>query len=150
MFIESEFLPSITAFLFVFAVVYGLLARANLFGGINTRVAAVVALVVAFFTIMYEPFVSYMQGLMPIAAIILIILFFIVLIQNIIGSKAGESADSLPIVVVLAVLLLVLGLLWDKLAIRLPGISSENILWLIGIVIIAMIFIAVYKHPKQS
>ena len=148
MFIESEFLPSITAFLFVFAVIYGLLAKANLFGGINTRVAAIIALVVAFFTVMYEPFVSYMQDFMPIAALILIFLFFIVLIQNVIGGKA-EAADSLPIVVVLAVLLLVVGLLWDNLAIRLPGITSENLLWLIGIVIISMIFIAVYKHPKD-
>jgi hypothetical protein len=149
MFFETEFLPQITSFLFVFAIVYGLVDRAKLFGGINTRISAIIGLVVAFFTATYSPFVSYMQGFMPLAAILLILLFFVVIVKKLIAGEPGAKSDALPAAVVLAVLLLVVGLLWDKLDISLPGITSENLLWAVGIFIIISIFMVVYKHPEK-
>ena len=147
MFLESELLPLVTSFLFVFALVYALLVYSKLFPE-SRNAAALISLVIAFFAVMYSPFVSYMQSFLPLVALLLVLLFFIVLVKRLLIEKA-EIKDAWPAVVMLAAVLLVVGLLWDKIALSVPGITSENLLWIIGIFIIILIFIAVYKHEKS-
>ncbi len=150
---ESEFLTTVSSFLFVFAIIYAIFVYSKLFSE-SRNAAVLISLVIAFFAVAYSPFVEYMQNYMPIAALLLVIVFFAVLVKKLFfeGKEGGQKAekDAVPAMVVLAVLLIVLGLLWSKLALSLPGISSESLLWIIGIFVIILIFIAAYKHPEKE
>ena len=149
MVLEGEMLPLVTSFLFVFALIYALLIYSRLFHE-SKNAAALVSVVIAFFSVMYSPLVTFLQSIIPIAALILVILFFLVLIKRLLIERE-VTKDALPVVVILAVSLLLVGVLWNEIAITIPGLSSENMLWLIGIIIIALIFFAVYSHkpPKD-
>jgi len=149
MVLEGEMLTLVTSFLFVFALIYALLIYSRLFHE-SKNAAALVSVVIAFFSVMYSPLVTFLQSIIPIAALILVILFFLVLIKRLLIERE-VTKDALPVVVILAVSLLLVGVLWNEIAITIPGLSSENMLWLIGIIIIALIFFAVYSHkpPKD-
>lgn len=145
---ESEFLPQITSFLFVFALIYALLIYSKLFTE-SKNAAAVLSIVIAFFSVMYSPLVVFLQSIIPIAALILVFLFFLVLIKRLVIEKEGVK-DALPIVVILAIFLLLVGVLWNEIALTIPGLSSENLLWIIGIIIIILIFFAAYSHKPRE
>ncbi|MFH0832099.1 MAG: hypothetical protein V1900_00025 [Candidatus Aenigmatarchaeota archaeon] len=146
--IIEDFLPQIASFLFVFAVIYGLLSSVKLFGEQNNRVSVLIALIIAFFAIMYSPLVNIFYEFMPIAAIILVILFFVVFIKKLMLDGGGK--DSLPIAVSLAVMLTVLGILWNRLGFSIGSISSENMLWIIGLAIVIILLFAVYSHKPDE
>ena len=145
-----EFLPQITSFLFVFAIIYALLIFTGIFAA-TRRAAALLSIVIALFAVMYSPLVLYVQGILPIASILLVFLFFIVFIKKLfIGER--EISDTLPVTVVLAISLILVGVLWDSIAVSLPApFTPDTVLWLIGIFIIILIFFAVYAHkPEQQ
>jgi hypothetical protein len=150
-----EFLPQITSFLFVFAIVYALLIFTGIFSA-TRRAAALLSIVIAFFAVMYSPLVSFLQDLLPLASIVLVVLFFIVFVKKLFIKEGATSTtrDSLPVVVLLAISLILIGIFWNEIAVYLPfGLSSETMLWLVGILIIILIFLAVYSHnppPKQQ
>ncbi|MCX6818372.1 MAG: hypothetical protein NT129_00015 [Candidatus Aenigmarchaeota archaeon] len=149
---ESEFLTTVSSFLFVFAIIYAIFVYSKLFSE-SRNAAVLISLVIAFFAVAYSPFVEYMQSYMPIAALVLVLIFFAVLVKKLFfeGKGGGQKAekDAVPAMVVLAVLLIVLGLLWNRIGMSLPGISSESLLWIIGVFVIILIFIAAYKHPRE-
>lgn len=143
--IEILYLPEAAAFIFVFAVVYGLLSYADVLKhkGVNIAIAAVFAA----FSVMYEPFVSSLQDFIPIATVVLVVIFFIMLVKKVFTEKGG---DTLPLAVALAILLLLLATIWDSVTYYLPlGISPDNALWVIGVIIIIILFAAVYKHKEN-
>lgn len=148
-FIDPTILPLLSTFLFVFAVVFGLLSIAKgkddkvLF---KNSVNVIIAIVFAAFAASYEPLVTALQQLIPLAAALLLVLFFFVFLKRLFGSKEGQKFDALPFLVVIGFLLLLLGIFWDSLGLSVPGISSSNMMWLIGIIIVIMIFFAAYKH----
>ncbi len=146
--LDIIFLPYIAAFLFVFAIVLGLLTSAKMF---NKNINAALAAVFGIFSAMYEPFVTGVQTYLPIAAGVLIIVFFFVLVKKLFGEKkdaAGKSEhDSLPMMVVLISLLIVLISQWDRVKNLLPaGWDVTNIGWGLAIAVILIVFWAVYKH----
>lgn len=145
-----EFLPQITSFLFVFAIIYALLIFTGIFAA-TRRAAALISIVIAFFAVMYSPLVLFLQGLLPIASILLVFLFFVVFIKKLfIKEDSQKQTDALPLAVVLAVSLLLVGILWNNIAVSLPSpFTSDTMLWLIGVFIIVLIFFAVYAHEKQ-
>ena len=99
---------------------------------------------------MYSPLVEFLQGIIPAAALLLVLLFFIVLVKRLVIEGEAKK-DAVPIAAILAVLLIVTGVMWDKIGISIPGISSENMLWLIGIVVIVLILLVAYSHnPKPQ
>lgn len=143
-----EFLPQITSFLFIFAIIYALLIFTGIFAA-TRRAAALISIVIAFFAVMYSPLVSFLQGLLPIASILLVFLFFIVFIKKLF-IKEGIEVDALPLAVLLAVSLSLVGVFWNSIAVSLPApFTSDTMLWLIGIFIIILIFFAVYSHKQQ-
>ena len=144
----EEFLPQITAFLFMFALIYALLIYSRLFAG-TKNAAALISLVIAFFSIMYSPLVEYMQNIIPIAALILVFLFFIVLVKRLVIEGEAKK-DAVPIAAILAAFLIVLGVTWDRIGFAIPGISSENMLWIIGIVVIILIFLVAHSHTPEK
>jgi len=145
-----EFLPQITSFLFVFAIIYALLIFTGIFAA-TRRAAALISIVIAFFSVMYSPLVLFLQELLPIASILLVFLFFIVFIKKLFVREGAKVTDTLPLAVVLAISLLLVGVLWDRISVSLPApLTPENMLWLIGIFIIILIFFAVYAHSKEE
>ena len=140
----------IVSFLFVFAIVYGLLATARVMTQKNINI--VIALVFAFFAASYAPFVSALEGIIPIVAILLVIVFILVVLKRLFWTEKKEERDALPIVVSLAAVLIVLWGFWDKVYAYFYrfGVDPMNILWIIGIIVIVLIFYAVYSHPGEK
>ncbi len=143
--------PIVLAFIFVFAVVYGLLASSKVLE-FKRPVNAAIAIVFAGFSASYEPFVVMIQDIMPVASIFLIIIFFIIFVKkNLFGEKKDkegkqEKSDMLPLGVSMALLLIVLGSMGDVLVPYLPaGIEPANVLWLAGILIILILLWIGYK-----
>ena len=142
--------PIILAFIFVFAVVYGLLSSSKVLE-FKRPVNAAIAVVFAGFSASYEPFVVMIQDIMPVASIFLIIIFFIVFVKkNLFKEKKdgekSESSDLLHLGVSMALLLVVLGSMGDILVQYLPaGIDASSVLWIAGILIILILFWIGYK-----
>lgn len=56
--ISTDFYLIVVPFILTFAIIYGLLAKANLFGGKNDQVSAIIALVAGFLVVRYQPIAS--------------------------------------------------------------------------------------------
>ncbi len=141
--LNADQLAFMTTFLFVFAIIYALLLKAKVIEYKNANI--IIAAAIALFASLYQPLVNALQVFLPIAAIILVILFFIVFVKSLIG---GEE-DAIPLLAVLVIALLLLGVFWGNIVALLPmplWLASDAIIWIIGIVIILLIFLVVYKH----
>jgi len=137
-----EYIPQATSFLFVFAVVYALLHESGVIKLKNANV--IIAAVFGIFAAMYKPFTEIMQVFMPLAAVVFIMVFFLLVIRRVFK---GESRDALPSAAGLVIMLILVGVFWNQLASYVPFyIGTENLLYIIGIIIIAFIFYAVYSH----
>lgn len=81
--------------LFVFAVVYGLLAKVNIFGGQNNRISALIGFIAAFFAVSYygEPLAAFFTGLFGGATIILAGILVVVLFIAMAGFKLENITD---------------------------------------------------------
>ena len=104
------FFEFLLPWLFTFAVVYGLLAKADLFGGKNDRISALIGIVAAFFITPYAGpwlasyFASIFGGASVILAGILVIVLFAAML-GIRGEGLGAKKFGLPIVVIIGVVL---------------------------------------------
>ncbi len=145
--IPPDILAFATSFLFIFAVVFGLLVYTKIFK--ETRaVPAVIAVVFGIIASLYAPFVIFLQAIIPFAAIILVLLFFIIFLRTLLGGGGGKKRiDPWPAVVSLGISLILLGIFWDQLAgyFGLTIRESENLLLLAGVVIIIAIFYIAYR-----
>jgi hypothetical protein len=132
----------VASLLFVFAASYALLAQAKV---IEVKGANVlIALAIAFFSASFAPLAQFLQSVLPIAAILLVIAFFIIFGRNLLGKKAG---DKVPVSVALATSLLLLAVLWNRIAPQLPFVTDpSSVMWILGIVIVLLIFYLVYMH----
>ena len=97
---------------------------------------------------MYSPLVIFLQDIIPIAALLLVFLFFIVLVKRLV-IEGETKKDAIPIAAILSAFLIIVGVTWNSIGFTIPGISSENMLWIIGIVIIVMILLVVYSHTPE-
>ncbi len=144
-FIDPTMLPFVAAFLFVFAVVFGALSYAKVLGE-QRKVNAIIAIAFAIFAVLFEPFVFGLQAVLPFAAVGIVIIFFGLFLKKVFAGKEGERFDAWPIATSLIFALLLLGILWDQIGFSVPGIDATNMLWLIGIIIVLLIFYVAYKH----
>lgn len=151
-FIDPSVVPLLSTFLFVFAVVFGLLSIAKGKEGplFKNSVNVIIAVVFAAFSVMYEPLVTALQQLIPFAAALLLVLFFFVFLRRLFGSKDQQQFDALPFVVVIGFLLLLIGLFWGDIGFSVAGLSPSNVLWLIGVAFVIAIFFAAYKHKPAG
>ena len=139
-----------TSFLFAFAVTFGLLSIANkskdeqkpLF---EKNINVIISIVIGIVSASYAPFVSFIQDVLPVASILMVIIFFIVLLQRIFSQQV-KAEDAATIAISLAIALLLVGLMWDKMSKFFPTITgAQDILWVVGILIIVLIFYAANK-----
>ncbi|HIG96920.1 MAG TPA: hypothetical protein HA230_01065 [Candidatus Aenigmarchaeota archaeon] len=147
--IDPVVMPFISTFLFVFALIFGLLSYSKI-GEFNKKVNALLALAIAGFSVMYEPLVLGMQQYMPIAAAVLIVVFFFALLKKIFGKKEGDKAgDTVPLIITLAVLLLLMVAFGQNLTSFLPaGMDPQSVLWGVGIIIAVLFFWLIYKTKE--
>lgn len=142
-FISAEWLPFVTTFMFVFAIIYALLVKAKVIEHRGANVGIAVAL--GLFASLYPPLVEIFQAFLPIAALILVLLFFVVFARDLVkGDK-----DVLPILAVLVIALLLLGAFWGRLVNMMPlpsWLGADSMIWIVGIVIILLIFLAAYRQ----
>lgn len=139
-------LPLLASFAFIFAIVFGLLAHVRIF---QNNVNVVIAVVFAFFAVLSPQVVNMLTGILPFGAIVLVVLFFFILVKKLVGG--GVQADSWPIAVSLAISLLLLGVFWNKISPMLPGgIDPTQMLWVVGIVLVMLIFWVAYKHSTTQ
>lgn len=149
--IDPAMLPFVSTFLFVFALIFGLLSYSKI-GEFDKRVNALLALAIAGFSVMYEPLVLGLQQYMPIAAALLIIVFFFALLKKIFGKKEGDTAgDTVPLIITLAVLLLLMVAFGQSLTSFLPaGTDPQSVLWAVGIIIAVLFFWLIYKTKETK
>ena len=147
-FIDSSLAPFIATFLFVFAVIYFLLDKSQITK--NRNIDAVMALAIAFFAASFQPLVSALQGILPMAIVILAILFAIFFLRDAVDALAGKPENILTTAVELAVALALVGILWDDIKGLLPSsVNPNNVLWIVGLVIIILIFYVVNKQAAK-
>jgi hypothetical protein len=139
----EQYFPMAASFLFVFAITYALLLKSSILG--NTKGASViVAIVMASFSVLYGPAAAFLITILPTAGIILVILFVVAFARDILGLKGGDKKDALPEVVLLFISLLVLAGIMP----RLGFIDPQALLFIGGLIIVFLLFYAIYRHPK--
>jgi hypothetical protein len=144
MIIPLSYIPYITSFLFVFAIVFGLLSQMNILGSKNVN--AIIAIVFAVVSVAYAPFVTFLYSILPIAAVFLVIVFFFIFVKKLFSG--GQQGSMIVPAVILAVSLVLLGVLWSDISKLVPvGIRPDDVLWAIGLFAIVMIF---YLSTQQE
>lgn len=145
--LSIPYLPEAATFLFVFALVFGLLSKAGTFK--DKKINGILAVVIGLFSLTSAELVSIMGRFMPLAAGILVLLAVVMFIKDAFGSKDKDGGDMLPKIVVLATGLVLLGLFWDSIATYIPFEYRNASLWGIGILLIMLILWAAYKHKSS-
>lgn len=146
-----ELMTFILPFMFVLAVVYGALDLAAVFK--KKAVNAIIALVVAAFAISNTAIVDSIIAAMPWAAMLFIILFFIKFVLSFFKTGKGEKKDYTLIVIILALVAIFMASQGTQLIQDwLPGgfpVTEENLILIIGIVVIIAILYAAYKKATE-
>jgi hypothetical protein len=139
----------ILPFLFVLAIVYGALQLAAVFK--NRAVNAIIAVVVAFFAISNAGIVATIVAGMPWAAMLFIVLFFLKFIHSFfkVDKTKGETRDYTLLMVILGLIVIFMlsqgtQLIHDWLPGGFP-VTEDNLIIIIGIVIIVAIFLVAYR-----
>lgn len=144
-FLDPALVPFLGTFLFMFAVVFGLLTYSKILG-FSKHVNGIIAVVFGLFAASFEPLREGLLIFIPIASVFLAIIFVLVFIQKIFEQKEDKSFDALPPVLILSISLLLLAAFWDQMNIALGIWSSSDILWIIGILLVVGIFTLIYYH----
>lgn len=145
-FLDPSMTPFVSTFLFVFAVVFGLLVYSKV-GNFDRKVNAIIALAIALFSTLYEPLVASLQEFMPLAVVLLIVLFFVIFLKKIVTPK--EKEDAFPLAAALAILLLLFGVLGDKITRYIPvSIDPITFAWIAGILLVVLFFVAIYQQKQ--
>jgi hypothetical protein len=137
----------ILPFMLVLAITYGALEVSKVFG--NRAVKAIIAVVFAFFAIMNYQVVAFINSVLPYAAVFFVVIFLVwIVLKPLRGEKKPgqpERDPTLLIVVLVLVLVIVARLQTTG---NLPSygfFTSENLIWIIGLAILAFVIYKVYK-----
>lgn len=150
--LEFTFDPTmqfIIPFLFVLAVVFGVLQMARIFK--NKAVAGVIAIAIAFFAASYGPFLTLLWTYLPTVTWFFIGMFFIVFVLEVFGIRGGKDKEFREEAAILqgAILFILLALGWmiaEAFPLELPYIGSgQNLILVLGIVFILLIFWSAFK-----
>ncbi|MBI4020203.1 MAG: hypothetical protein HY367_02640 [Candidatus Aenigmarchaeota archaeon] len=133
-------------FLFMLAVVYGAMEVSGVFK--KNAVKVIIALVIAIFAATYEPAVAFIFQALPFATLFFIGAFFLGFIATLFREK-GDAKDWPLLVIVFGLFLILLTQFEDVLQIKAFGLDGQTILIGTGLVVILMVFYAVYKISTQ-
>jgi len=143
-------------FLFVLAVVFGVLELTKVFK--SRAVHAVVAIAIAFFATSYAPFLTALWSYLPSITWFFIVMFFFAFILQLLGLRGkavgmpGKETESLVVGGVVLLVLLSAGyMILQEFPIELPLIGGgDNLILLIGLIFIISIFWAAMKIGPEK
>ena len=146
----QPFLP----FLFVLAIVYGLLSIVNIFK--SKPVNVVISLVFAFFAAGYSPFVNFFFLNFGLILWSFVILFFIAFIMEAIGLRGrkkvphGKENLAMVIVTIIIILFAAAGFAFIE-DLDVPYVGTDNFLMILGLVLLVVIIYYAYEagHPQS-
>ncbi len=139
---------------FAFAIVYGLLIVANLFGDANKKVSAAIALVVAFFVTAYggPMMASFFTSIFGGATIILAGILVVVLLVAMVGFKPADAGglkrNSVLIALVIIGVILFIVSTGVASGIGYWGLMSPDLLALILVLIIIVAAVYLITRPE--
>jgi hypothetical protein len=141
-----EIFTYIIPFIFVLAVVYGALDFANVFRKNSAK--GLVSLAIAFFALTSEPVTEFIYGILPYAVILFVVVFFLAFIVKLLKGKGGERKTdwTLAMIVIVLVLIFLASQGEDLVTEFLPSMPVENFMYAVGLILILLIFYAVYKN----
>ncbi|MFZ3077552.1 MAG: hypothetical protein WA139_03795 [Candidatus Aenigmatarchaeota archaeon] len=144
--------PSIDAnfiipFLFVLAVVFGVLRISKAFKG-NAAVEVIISLVIAFFSATYSPFTSMLFNILPSITMFFIAMFFIVFVLEIVGVRGNRGGNYVTNLIIYGILILVLFTIVASHSELIPNlgiISPDDLVLGVGLIFVISIFWAAFK-----
>lgn len=139
-------------FFFLLAVVYGALGISGLFK--NRAVNGIIALVIAFFGMTYQPFVGWLYIIMPYAIALFIAVFFIGFVAKLFKSKKGEPKDYTLILIVIGLFLILFVRFGEDIedwttSFGIP-ITYENLVGIVGIIVLIAFLYGGYKLSRSG
>ncbi|MCX6817271.1 MAG: hypothetical protein NTU57_00250 [Candidatus Aenigmarchaeota archaeon] len=138
-------------FFLVLAIVYGALEVSKVFS--NKGVKAIIAVVFAFFAIMNSQVVTFINSILPYAAMIFVVIFIAwILLKPLRGeNKDGKKKDPVLIIVILVLVMVLLARM--QATDYLPEnsiLSNTNLIWVVGILVIGVILWKIYKMSQNE
>jgi len=143
-------METLLPFFLVLAITYGALEVSKVFA--NRGVKAIIAVVFAFFAILNYQVVTFINSVLPYAAVFFVVIFLVwIVLKPLMGKKAeGEKRDPVIIVVILVLVLIILARLQATGDLPSYGFfTSENLIWIVGLAIVAFVIYKVYKIGAQ-
>ncbi len=144
-------------FLFVLAVIYGLLTIVGIFkkkdGRSMASVNFIIALVFAFFAAGYQPFVSFFFTEMGIILWAFLLIFFIAFVLEAIGLRGKKKIEKekadIPIMMGGIVVLLLVSFGFSYLSeFNIPLLGTENFMILAGLVLLVFMLYYAYEFGR--
>jgi len=153
--LASDMFLFVVPFLFVFAVVFGILSTLRRKENKQSveffpkNVNIIIALVFAFATIAYEPFAVFIMEILPLASIVLVVIFFFLILKKVFE---GETKNTMPMIVSLGIFLILIGTIWDNIisSLSMGFVKSRDLLWILGIIVVVLMFYAAYSSGEQK
>ncbi len=134
-------------FLFVLAVVFGVLRISKAFKG-NAAVEVIISLVIAFFSATFPPFTATLFNILPSIAMFFIAMFFIVFVLEIVGVRGKGRGEPVTNMIIYGILILVLFTIVANNSNLIPNlgiISPDDLVLGVGLIFVISIFWAAYK-----
>jgi hypothetical protein len=137
-------------FFFIFAIIYGALEIGGVFK--NKGVKAIISICLAFFAVSNYQVLALINQLLPYAAIFFIVVFFLGFILKPFIGKGGKG-DPVLLIIVLGLVLLLFAQLGSPSSpfyhdIQSTILGNENFLWIVGIIIVIVMFVYAYRMGK--
>jgi len=147
--INQEIIRFSVSFLFVFAVIFGVLQTTK--RRIKTdnqmtereffpqRVNIIISIVFGLVAAYYQPFSFLLFNILPYVTAFFLVIFFFIFLREVLRKEAGSE---IPLMVSLGILLLVLGIVSENIRfVQLPfSLSAKDFFWIITLFLIAAIF----------
>jgi len=138
----ATFIETAIPFFFILAVVYGSLEVSNVFK--KSSVKGMISLAIAAVTLTSEAVTGFVYEILPYAAILFVVFFVLGFILNVF--KDEEKKIDWPLIAVIAALaLLFMSTQQEFIEDYIPWMSSENAVFIVGGILLIMIFYAAYK-----
>ncbi|MBI3190280.1 hypothetical protein HYZ41_01100 [archaeon] len=140
------FLP----WIFTFAIVYGLLAKLNLFGGKNDKISMALAFVIAFFVsaVGGPQLATFFTSIFGGAAMFLAGILVIILFAALLGHTDFKHMGALVIVVIIGIFLF-LSSSNQFISVSVIGPDVASLIFWIVIIIVAIYFVTHEKKDEQ-
>ncbi len=142
-------------FLFTYALVFLSIEVSGIFGSGKRNLKSLIALALSFFALLYKGYIEFVYSLAPYIAYILIIVFIILLIKTLLvdklvsGKEKVSEKEKILLLVFLFLGITTFSYLFPE-RLALPFFSSNDILFLIALVLVVLIIYLGYGRTIDT